>query len=83
MFMGSLPRNMGRLPMFLGVWTGFEIALTVLIFFPFLPLHITGIFGVKIYVYNCIYFVLNLLFVVTKGCFWKMLNTEFGLHTHL
>ena len=28
MFLGSLPRNMGRLPMFLGVWTGFEIALT-------------------------------------------------------
>ena len=28
MFLGSLPRNMGRLPRFLGVWTGFEIALT-------------------------------------------------------
>ena len=28
MFLGSLPRNIGRSPRFLGVRTGFEIALT-------------------------------------------------------
>ena len=47
-----------------------------LIFCLFLPLHITEIFSMKIYVYNCICFVLNLLFMVYKGCFCDILSHD-------